>query len=55
MARPTVVWTCREADVKVSAAGVVTVDADASSTTATITATSAFDGTKKATCTVTVK
>lgn len=51
----TVVWTSSAADVKVSAAGVVTVDADASSTTATITATSAFDGTKKATCTVTVK
>ena len=51
----TVVWTSNADDVKVSAAGVVTVDADASSTTATITATSAFDGTKKATCTVTVK
>lgn len=51
----TVVWTSNAEDVKVSAAGVVTVDADASSTTATITATSAFDGTKKATCTVTVK
>lgn len=51
----TVVWTSSAADVKVSAAGVVTVDADAKSTTATITATSAFDGTKKATCTVTVK
>lgn len=51
----TVVWTSSAADVKVSAAGVVTVDADASSTTATITATSAFDGTEKATCTVTVK
>lgn len=51
----TVVWTSSADDVKVSAAGVVTVDADASSTTATITATSAFDGTKKATCTVTVK
>ena len=50
-----VVWTSNAEDVKVSAAGVVTVDADASSTTATITATSAFDGTKKATCTVTVK
>ena len=46
-----VVWN----DVKVSAAGVVTVDADAKSTSATITATSAFDGTKKATCAVTVK
>ena len=51
----TVVWTSSVADVKVSAAGVVTVDADAKSTSATITATSAFDGTKKATCTVTVK
>lgn len=51
----TVVWTSSAADVKVSAAGVVTVDADAKSTSATITATSAFDGTKKATCTVTVK
>lgn len=51
----TVVWTSNAADVKVSAAGVVTVDADATSTTATITATSAFDDTKKATCTVTVK
>lgn len=51
----TVVWTSSAEDVKVSAAGVVTVDADAASTTATITATSAFDNTKKATCTVTVK
>lgn len=51
----TVVWTSNAADVKVSASGVVTVDADAASTTATITATSAFDSTKKATCTVTVK
>lgn len=51
----TVVWTSSAADVKVSPAGVVTVDADAKSTSATITATSAFDGTKKATCTVTVK
>lgn len=51
----TVVWSSNAADVKVSAAGVVTVDADATSTTATITATSAFDDTKKATCTVTVK
>lgn len=51
----TVVWTSSAEDVKVSAAGVVTVDADAASTTATITATSAFDSTKKATCTVTVK
>lgn len=51
----TVVWSSNAADVKVSAAGVVTVDADATSTTATITATSAFDATKKATCTVTVK
>ena len=51
----TVVWTSSAADVKVSAAGVVTVDTDAKSTSATITATSAFDGTKKATCTVTVK
>lgn len=51
----TVVWTSSAADVKVSAAGVVTVDADATSTTATITATSAFDDTKKGTCTVTVK
>jgi hypothetical protein len=51
----TVVWTSNAADVKVSAAGVVTVDADAKSATATITATSAFDGTMKATCTVTVK
>lgn len=51
----TVVWTSNAADVKVSAAGVVTVDADATSTTATITATSAFDDAMKATCTVTVK
>lgn len=51
----TVVWTSSADDVKVSAAGVVTVDAGAKSTSATITATSAFDGTKKATCTVTVK
>lgn len=51
----TVVWTSSAEDVKVSAAGVVTVDADAKSTTATITATSAFDATKKATCTVTIK
>lgn len=51
----TVVWSSNAADVKVSAAGVVTVDADATSTTATITATSAFDDKKKATCTVTVK
>ena len=51
----TVVWTSSAEDVKVSAAGVVTVDADAASTTATITAASAFDSTKKATCTVTVK
>jgi hypothetical protein len=51
----TVVWTSNAEDVKVSAAGVVTVDADAASTAATITATSAFDNTKKATCTVTVK
>lgn len=51
----TVVWTSSTDDVKVSAAGVVTVDADAKSTSATITATSAFDSTKKATCTVTVK
>lgn len=51
----TVVWTSGADDVKVSAAGVVTVDADAKSTSATITATSAFDSTKKATCTVTVK
>lgn len=51
----TVVWTSSADDVKVSAAGVVAVDADAKSTSATITATSAFDSTKKATCTVTVK
>lgn len=51
----TVVWTSNAEDVKVSAAGVVTVDADATSTTATITATSAFDDTKKSTCTVTIK
>lgn len=51
----TVVWTSSVEDVKVSAAGVVTVDADAKSTAATITATSAFDATKKATCTVTIK
>lgn len=50
----TVVWTSSADDVKVSAAGVVAVDADAKSTSATITATSAFDSTKKATCTVTV-
>lgn len=51
----TVVWTSSAADVKVSAAGVVTVDADAKSVSATITATSVFDETKKATCEVTVK
>lgn len=51
----TVVWTSSAEDVKVSAAGVVTVDADAKSASATITATSAFDSTKNATCTVTVK
>lgn len=51
----TVVWTSSAEDVKVSAAGVVTVDADAKSATATITATSAFDNKKKATCSVTVK
>lgn len=50
----TVVWTSSVEDVKVSAAGVVTVDADAKSTTATITATSAFDNTKTSKCTVTV-
>lgn len=50
----TVVWTSSADDVKVSAAGVVTVDADAKSTTATITATSAFDNTKSAACTVTI-
>lgn len=50
----TVVWTSSAEDVKVSAAGVVTVDADAASTAAEITATSAFDNTKNATCTVTV-
>lgn len=51
----TVVWTSSAEDVKVSAAGVVTVDADAKSSTATITATSAFDSRQNATCTVTVK
>lgn len=51
----TVVWTSSAEDVKVSDAGVVTVDADATSTTATITATSAFDNKKKSMCTVTVK
>lgn len=50
----TVVWESSAEDVKVSAAGVVTVDVDAKSTTATITATSAFDNTKSSTCTVTV-
>lgn len=50
----TVVWTSSAEDVKVSAAGVVTVDADAKSTTATITATSAFDNAKSSKCTVTV-
>lgn len=50
----TVVWSSSVEDVKVSAAGVVTVDADAKSTTATITATSAFDNTKTSKCTVTV-
>lgn len=50
----TVVWTSSAEDVKVSAAGVVTVDADAKSTTATITATSVFDNTKSSKCTVTV-
>lgn len=54
-ATQTVVWTSSADDVKVSAAGVVTVDADAKSTSATITATSAFDSAKIATCTVTVK
>ena len=51
----TVVWTSSAEDVKVSAAGVVTVDVDAKSASATITATSAFDEKKKATCEVTVK
>lgn len=51
----TVVWTSSAAGVKVSAAGVVTVDADAKSASATITATSAFDETKKAKCEITVK
>lgn len=51
----TVVWTSSAADVKVSSAGVVTVDADAKSASATITATSAFDEKKKATCEITVK
>lgn len=51
----TVVWTSNAADVKVSASGVVTADTGATSTTATITATSAFDDTKTATCAVTVK
>lgn len=50
----TVVWTSSAEDVKVSAAGVVTVDVDAKSTTATITATSAFDNTKSSKCVVTV-
>lgn len=50
----TVVWTSSAEDVKVSAAGVVTVDVDAKSTTATITATSAFDNKKSSKCTVTV-
>lgn len=50
----TVVWTSSAADVKVSAAGVVTVDADAKSASATITATSVFDSAKSATCEVTV-
>lgn len=50
----TVVWTSSAEDVKVSAAGVVTVDVDAKSPTATITATSAFDNTKSSKCTVTV-
>lgn len=50
----TVVWTSSAEGVKVSAAGVVTVDVDAKSTTATITATSAFDNTKSSKCTVTV-
>lgn len=50
----TVVWTSSAEGVKVSAAGVVTVDADAKSTTATITATSAFDNTKSSKCSVTV-
>ena len=51
----TVVWTSDAADVKVSAAGVVTVDADAKSATANIKATSAFDSSKSATCVITVK
>lgn len=50
-----VVWTSSAEDVKVSAAGVVTVDADAKSASATITATSAFDSTKSAACAVTIK
>lgn len=50
----TVVWTSSAEDVKVSAAGVVTVDVDAKSTTATITATSAFDNKKSSKCSVTV-
>lgn len=50
-----VVWTSDAADVKVSAAGVVTVDADAKSATANIKATSVFDSTKSATCVITVK
>lgn len=50
----TVVWTSSAEGVKVSAAGVVTVDVDAKSTTATITATSAFDNTKSSKCIVTV-
>lgn len=51
----TVVWTSSAEDVKVSAAGVVTVDADAKSASATITATSAFASTKSAACAVTIK
>lgn len=50
-----VVWTSDAGDVKVSAAGVVTVDADAKSATANIKATSVYDSSKSATCVITVK
>lgn len=47
-------WTSNNADVAVSASGVVQVSPTATKGTATITATSTFDSAKKATCTVTI-
>lgn len=49
----TVTWSSNNANVTVSAGGLVTVGQTATGT-ATITATSTFDQTKKATCTVTI-